>query len=602
MMLGAAALGTIHAMTFDFSYVDKSAGGFGSSTAETYDVAIFLPGETFGGFTIKQINAPINASGVSCYSDPSIWLSSSLKMQGNTFTPDISSWPVTIPADGTMTTTLTDGYVIPAEGVYAGFSFTVTELNGASQYPLMVGECDDPNALLCRTNKTLTSWTSLPETYGVGSLMSVVLEKENMAPVTVKLVSIPNHVYLNLGESASIDLELSSTSTESVSSVDIDYVIDGKSGTNHIDLAEPVEAGLGKIFSVTLNLPAFEQKFAGECSFEVAKVNGVANGEANQNKLSTYIAAFTDGPAHQTLIEEYTGTWCSWCPGGYAMLEYIKKNEPDFVVAAYHNNDPMQVTTAYPSKVPGYPSVYLDRQLVMDPMVGTGRFSGIAPIVQDVKYFNSQPTPWGIKVDHKWIDENTLEADAEVWNVVGMENGEYRLVYILVADGLTGTTQSWFQLNAYASRVPLNTYVEELKEFCRGGKYGSTRVVGLTFNDVVVSTTGIYGVDGSIPATLAENEKATHSITFDLSKINSKLIPDKNKLRVIAAVVDKNGIVHNCAKNEVNDFDNTAVEGIDADSNMPEEYYTVDGMKVSDPSHGVYIKRRGGVASKVVIP
>ncbi len=131
-----------------------------------------------------------------------------------------------------------------------------------------------------------------------------------------------------------------------------------------------------------------------------------------------------------------------------------------------------------------------------------------------------------------------------------------------------------------------------------GGEYGKSKVVGLVYNDVVISSTGIYGENGSIPTTMAAEETAEHSIKFDLSQIKSNLLPDKNKLRVIAAIVDANGNVLNCAKNEVNDF-GAGVDGI-LDENAPVEYYNLNGQKVLNPDNGIFIRRQGSTATKVI--
>ena len=173
---------------------------------------------------------------------------------------------------------------------------------------------------------------------------------------------------------------------------------------------------------------------------------------------------------------------------------------------------------------------------------------------------------------------------------------------MLVADGLSGTTSQWNQSNAYSSYSPSDSQIDELNDFCKGGKYGTSSVKGLIFDDVVISTTGIYGVAGSIPENLEAEQVAEHTLTFDLSKIKAALLPDKNKLRIVAAILDGNGNVLNCAKNEVNDFksDPGAVKEID-NSNAPVEYYNLNGVKVANPSNGVFIRKQGTITSKVIL-
>ena len=597
-MLGASVLGRVSAATYDFSYVGEADNYIGMEKAETYDVAIFLPGEQFGGFIVKGISASVNADGdVSSYSDPSLWLSGSLALEGSYFTPSIAAYPTELKSDGTLSITLPEDYVITDAGVYVGYSVTVKKIDKASAYPVATGDSTDPNAMFCRTNKTSPQWSNLAVDMGCGACVTVSLESDAIAANSVMMTSITDPVYMEIGKPASVSIGLSSFASEPVTSVDVEYIIDGAAGSSHIDLSEKVPAGLNRTFDVSVDLPAFDHKFSGEYTFTVSKVNG-QNNESKKNTKTTFMAALSDYPAHQTLIEEYTGTWCGWCPGGYAMLEYIRRTEPDFVVAAFHNGDSMQVTTNYPSSIPGFPSIVLDRYFTVDPVLGSGKYKGMAPLVREIKDFNAQPTAWGIEVSHAWDGDDTLVATADVRNVIGFENGDFRIAYLLIADGLTGGSQT----NNYATMKQSEDYVEELNQFCRGGEYGRSRVPGLIFNDVVISTTGIYGVQGSVPASLDADGRFSHSLSFDLSKIKKSLIPDRNKLRIIAAVIDASGKVLNCSKNEVDDYVGAGVENIvSPDSDAPVEYYNLNGIKVSEPSDGIFIRKQGSRTEKVVI-
>lgn len=45
----------------------------------------------------------------------------------------------------------------------------------------------------------------------------------------------------------------------------------------------------------------------------------------------------------------------------------------------------------------------------------------------------------------------------------------------------------------------------------------------------------------------------------------------------------------------------TGIDGVDAADDAPAEFYTLQGIRVSEPADGIYIMRRGGVTSKVLI-
>src|SRR6516225_3148810 len=80
------------------------------------------------------------------------------------------------------------------------------------------------------------------------------------------------------------------------------------------------------------------------------------------------------------LVEEFTGSWCGWCPrGAYAMQVLDKKYPGKVFCIAYHNSDPMHTaqgdtlasgrTTTFGTVFPlteglkGYPDSWVGREL-----------------------------------------------------------------------------------------------------------------------------------------------------------------------------------------------------------------------------------------------
>ena len=434
--------------------------------------------------------------------------------------------------------------------------------------------------------------------------MSVSLERESF-PMFVKFASIPEAICLPQGKASSLPVTLSATSDSPIKSVTIEYTLGGERNEFTYSSATPLPAGASRRFSVNLDFPAQSKKLKETVEFKITKVNGLPN-EVEGAVVDAKVVVVDEVPVHQTLFEEYTCTKCTWCPRGFAALEYISKNYPDFVIASYHNNlqgaDPMTVVSNFPSTVSGNPSAFLNRMDEMDPFYGDQMYMDLTvPMVGNIIALNEIPTVWNISASHEWESSDILVAKAEVSNMVGYENENYTIAYLLVADGLTGTTTSWSQTNGYASYAPDASYPEELNAFCRGGEYGKSKVSGLVFNDVVVSGDGIHGVEGSLPTSLESEVKANHSMSFDLSKIKASLNIDRNKLRVIAAILDKNGQVLNCAKDEVNDHATSAVDGIESSEDAPVEYYNLSGVKVAQPAGGIFIRRQGAKAEKVIV-
>ncbi len=65
------------------------------------------------------------------------------------------------------------------------------------------------------------------------------------------------------------------------------------------------------------------------------------------------------------LLEQFTGTWCGWCPYGADILrELVKKYDTKLVVLAYHDKDEMatEAGDTYKAVVkPNYPMAAIDR-------------------------------------------------------------------------------------------------------------------------------------------------------------------------------------------------------------------------------------------------
>lgn len=606
LMLGGAFMASAETANVEFSYISGIEDYYGSNKKETYDVAVFLPGNVFEGFKLTDISAQLNdGKGSDSYKDFSVWLTTELKIEDKKNFVNIGTYKAQINDECVVSGSLDEAYTITADGVYVGYSFTVDKLNVSSKYPVGIAKCDDENSFFLHSSRGAASWSNVASSRGFGCALTVMLQSDNMPARSVGIASINGPIYIQLGEGKDVPVTLVSSGSDAISSVDIEYSMNGTDYTQHCEMATPVSAGLNKKFDVTVEIPVINEKFNSDCIFKVAKVNGESNEAANP-EASVRVCVLDQVPVHYTLFEEYTGTWCGWCTRGYAALEYIKKNYPDFVVAAFHNGDAMQVTTNYPTSVDGFPSAVLDRSIVCDPYYGTEKYDTKLPIVDEILEMNNEFTPWAISVSHNWDSDDLLTAKASVMNVGGYENANCKIAYILIADGLSGTSSNWNQSNYYSSYAPSASYIDELNDFCKGGKYGSSTVKGLVFDDVVISTTGIRGVDGSLPESLAAEETVEHTLTFDLSAVKEALIADKNKLRIIAAVLDGNGKVLNCAKNDVNDYEGAgpvdpgAVETID-NSNAPVEYFNLNGVKVANPKGGVFIRKQGTSTSKVIL-
>ncbi len=92
--------------------------------------------------------------------------------------------------------------------------------------------------------------------------------------------------------------------------------------------------------------------------------------EINSNELSVEIEAFGSRFQKNVVLEDYTGTWCGWCPRLAYGIQQIEAVTPFFIPIAVHNGDSMtnsfgaQLESAF--SITGYPTAYLDRLSTWD--------------------------------------------------------------------------------------------------------------------------------------------------------------------------------------------------------------------------------------------
>ena len=85
------------------------------------------------------------------------------------------------------------------------------------------------------------------------------------------------------------------------------------------------------------------------------------------NELAIIVEAL--GPRFQkhAVIEDYTGTWCGWCPRVMYGIEQVEATTNNAIVVAAHIGDVMQNNYSVSLKnsfgITGYPTAYLDRDV-----------------------------------------------------------------------------------------------------------------------------------------------------------------------------------------------------------------------------------------------
>ena len=564
----------------------EEIGVFGEGKPQTYDVAIHVNNPALAGTHIESVTIPVmDTEGLS---NIKVWLSSQLRVENNQNVPDLAQVNVSPAEAGFVTVKFVKPYIIPEEGVYVGYSFDVEKItNKETAYPVAVIAQNTPGGFYMHTSKGFIKWFDLSQLFGANAVMQITVSgskvHENAA---VPLAGDRTYVMSNSGKDIEVGVNIENHGSEGIKSLDLEYSLAGNTGTQHIDLDEPVGGIFGKVYAATLSIPEIKQSGNYTLDVKVTKVNGVDNMDAAL-LASTPIIALNTVPKHRTLLEEYTGTWCGWCPRGYVALETLAALYPDdYVLISYHNADPMEILNVdlFPSHVEGFPSAWIDRVWDVDPYYGTSeKDMGVADdMARRAKQFGEADIQLGAALSESGV---SVKVTTEVTFPYDVTDSKYALEYVLVEDGLTGTGSDWNQSNYYSGGGNGDmSFFDEAEDY----------VPGLLFNDVAVLMSQIGGINGSIPANVEADKPVTHQYTFylydALNTRGQKVIQDTNKLKVVALLINQEtGAVVNANKVKVGE--STGVNTIqNNDSKMVAvDYYDLGGRKLSSLQRGANI-------------
>lgn len=593
--LTAAALvlgvqGTAFAQTEEivFSYGDAELNyGTGGKNAETYDVALRLTDPQLFGLQVKAVR--IGFPQTKNISNASAWLARELPAikSSKAGEPDICKKPFDVSTEA-VEVVFDAPYTITDEGVYVGYSFDVAKVDEAVR-PVKTTAYTSPDGFYIHTTKVYrTAWRSLYPNAGQLAI-EVVLAGDRVKHNAASPTWAPE-LNLKTGGAWWDTFELVNHGNKGVRSVEYTVEIDGQTFTNSESVY--VKNIFGRYAEVPFEVPAISTAGAYPYTITVTKVNGEPNEDADA-VVSGVCNVYNTLPKHRAVLEEYTGTWCGYCPRGFVGLEEMNRLFPDdFIGISYHNADPMEITSQFPSDVAGFPDAWLDRVSQTDAFSGNATYGtfGIDQAWLDVCATFS---PVAVEVESRWTDDETLEATAYATFPVERQDCPYELGFLLTQDGMTGTESGWTQSNYYNGE---EGWPASMDMFTQAG----SKVSGLVFNDVLVARSGVAGIAGSLVAPIEADVAQQYTYTFRVADVvntsRQNIVQDKTKLRVVAVVIDtRTGHIANANKAWAGASSVTTGVGRPALSQdevvSRVDYYDLQGRRTVKPrSGGLYVK------------
>ena len=227
-------------------------------------------------------------------------------------------------------------------------------------------------------------------------------------------------------------------------------------------------------------------------------------------------------PKTKVVLEDYTGTWCGYCPNVSHAIEQIRLITNDISVVAIHNGDPMAIPQEadlrYEFGIMGFPTGRINRTTDWSYPYGSSQIESLIDTDNSI----------AISIDSQ-INDMILEINLRVVSEEDLNN--HKIVAYLIEDNLIYDQTSYYN------------YDEDSYFFGMGNP-----IVDFVHNDVLRhSFTNILGdpIENPTPA--------LNDVYFNYSiEIESEYNPDN--LGIVIMIVNENNTALNSQFSEINYF------------------------------------------------
>lgn len=541
---------TLRDVEFTYNAGGEEPFGYGLSRCDTYDIAIRVAAPTLIGGRVKSMRVPLpEQEGCSLSEEAKVWISSSLPI-GEIDAANTLACLKAETGTGSLRCNFPDGIIIPAEGLYVGYTVTVDALaEGVRKFPIAVVNGSEPGSLYYRTTRN-SRWDETFSRMEYMSAMTVEVEME--VPQWAVSPALPSSFRVKGGEPCQLSLRLLNTGDECVNNVRYELRIAGHSESGEIMIEDSESFTFRAERQVTSVFTAPEDFGDALLEFDIIEVNGRENEATNPSAKST-VRVLPVIPVARPLVDEYTGFWCGNCPPGWVALEESKDRYGDkFVFVAYHINDALSTSMVpYPIQPSSVPTVVINR----------GKVGTVNDIYTELPDLIDMPADVAIDVSLRWADsgKSGLMASTTLTFVEEPGSMDYKLELILVCDHLSNP--AWGQTNYSAGLTGKKGKYWDI--FTKGGAV----VYGLEYNSVPALYLSDSGLKGNLPERIEVFKPYTLSGLFNLESGESMrgvdLTRNREALRVVALLIDsKTKRVVNAASSPLSAEAETAEAGL----------------------------------------
>lgn len=626
-----------------WTYPSSHIYGMRNSQDFDYNLAILAP-STIGGVKVDSVLFAIyDATKIS---NLKVWFDEcQYDADGDLLPPPLTAAECDYSFDVAKAVSITDSnsptmvalpkeYTIPENGCFVGYSFTTTE---DDKSPLLYYYDEsssigmDGGFFYVMTDNGTSQWYDMYQ-YGYGNLTTAIhIDLTGKAKNSVSAYGIVEGTG-KIGEPFEMTAMVYNNSPLAIDSISYIVSQNGKASEEQTYTFDGMLSG-NEYAYVSFDM-APEKEGENSVSIEITKVNGVAN-TAEDNKVDNGVLVGLAETAERTsVVEQFTGTWCGYCPRGHVGLANLKKKYGDKIVTlAAHIGDDKYYPDAmatddfhyvqyYVTGTTGSaPDAIFDRIVNGDPYYGLSGLDadGVcrfhSDIVVDVIKQNF-PSEGSVKLEAGWTDESHSSLTARVGSTFTYNRDKYPygLVFVLTEDGMFGSGTGWTQYNYYSSAYGLTHefHDSDMDEYNNGSylieneEYNNV-IIGSWFNtDIEKGAYGaLYGI--TTPYASLSNAKNQSNSWLTSLPFNSKtkgLIQDDTQLSLAVLLVNNNnGQVVNAAQVKITDEIFNGINSVTtSDSTKVASRYNVNGQRMTAPVKGLNIvKMANGEVKKVMV-
>lgn len=574
--------------------------------AGTLSAAIEIPAETAQKWIGAQLTQVRLAFGQASKNTVTVYLSSTLR--GTPFyTQDVELETM----DGWNTITLDTPYDIDGKGFFIGYKYAGCK---AGEYP--VGIDGVPTGISYGDNIAVNNqWDHIGPYYGSISIQAVVSgDQLPLNDVGITDISVPQ--FVKPGEPFDVDCKIVNQGASPLETMTIVTSLAGTTlNTVNAEFTPGLEPGAAGALKIT-GLVTQDKGIDLPLEVNITAVNGQDDASPEDNTAEAYLASFTGGYKRNVVVEEWTGTWCGFCPRGIVGMSYMKEKygNDGFIGIAVHGNngmqrDPMTVSSYAPFlnsfALMGFPGCAMNRMYSFDP-----NQEDLEDFYKDVVKDDTYVQVESLTAEYNAENPDVLTATASVEFVLPVENGDYKLAFVITENNVGPYPQTnYFAGGAY-------------------GKMGGWELKSANqywyFDEVARDIEGCFGIAGSIPAKVEAGEACQYTTTVSLENVQ-KL----SKCELVAMVLNgRTGEIMNAAHTSLYEagVENAVVAGavaitplrgeikVEGEDVASATVYTADGRTAGSlegagsvaVAPGIYIVKAvtnagEGVARKVVV-